>query len=105
MHAMRERFELPGELTIYSAAETREALLAWLRKQDLSSAAPLEVGAAQVEEIDGAGLQLLGALAQTLAKQGVPWHLRDASIPVQEACKTMGSAWLDGAANAIGESA
>jgi hypothetical protein len=29
---MRDRFELPAELTIYSATETRAALLGWLER-------------------------------------------------------------------------
>lgn len=104
---MRERFELPGELTIYSAAETREALLGWLHRQDLGSTDLLEIGAAQVEEVDGAGLQLLGALAQTLAKQGVPWKVCDASAPMRDACQVLGASnWLDNSAAKVhGESA
>ena len=60
---MSKPFELPEELTIYSALETRDALLAWVTTQTDKSAKLLEVSAAKVREVDGAGLQLVAALA------------------------------------------
>ena len=92
---MRERFELPVELTIYSAAETRAALLAWLERQDLSAAEPVEIGGANIEDVDGAGLQLLGALAQTLSQRGAAWRVSNPSRALREACEVLGSSqWL-----------
>lgn len=92
---MRERFELPTELTIYSALETRDALQIWLAKQTQGSVSPLEVGAASVAEIDGAGLQLLASLAASVTQRGDAWHLVAPSEAVQDACRTLGfTAWL-----------
>ena len=88
---MGERFELPSELNIYSALETRDALLAWVA-ENASKGDTLEVSAAAVEEVDGAGLQILAALAN----MDQPWHLRDASDAFINACQTIGlTQWLD----------
>ena len=89
---MSTPFELPAELTIYSAQETRDALLAWVTEQSVQSKSDLEVSAAQVRDVDGSGLQLLASLAN----MGLTWHLVDASTAFTEACQTMGLAgWLD----------
>lgn len=92
---MRERFELPAELTIYSVTETRAALLAWLESQNLDAGMPVDIGGANIEDIDGAGLQLLGALTQTLSQRGVAWRVTDPSRTLLEACQVLGSStWL-----------
>ncbi len=92
---MRERFELPAELTIYSATETRAALLGWLERQKLDTGMPVDIGGANIEDIDGAGLQLLGALTQTLSQRGVAWRISDPSRTLLDACQVLGSsAWL-----------
>jgi anti-anti-sigma regulatory factor len=89
---MNEQFELPAELTIYSAVETRDALLAWVAGHAASSSAHLKISARAVESVDGAGLQLLAALGS----MGVSWELVAASEPFSEACRTMGlDSWLD----------
>ncbi len=89
---MSKPFELPEELTIYSALETRDALLAWVTTQTDKSAKLLEVSAAKVREVDGAGLQLVAALANM--DQG--WQLLEPSAAFRDACHTLGlSAWLD----------
>jgi ABC-type transporter Mla MlaB component len=90
---MSERFELPAELTIYSVAQTRDALLAWSQEQVAKVAAlPLKVSASQVAAVDGSGLQLLAALGN----MGLAWQLVETSAAFSEACDTMGLAhWLD----------
>jgi ABC-type transporter Mla MlaB component len=89
---MTTPFELPAELTIYSAQETRDAMLAWVTEQSVQSKSYLEVSARQVGEVDGSGLQLLASLTN----MGLTWHLVDASTAFMEACQTMGLAgWLD----------
>lgn len=89
---MTTPFELPAELTIYSALETRDALLAWVNQQGAQSKSGLEVSAGQVSEVDGSGLQLLAALSN----MGLTWHLVDASTAFMEACQMMGlTHWLD----------
>ena len=89
---MSEPFELPAELNIYSALETRDALLAWVAEQTTKNRDSLEISAKNVAEIDGAGLQLLSAL--TNMEQS--WRIVEVSDAFSEACRTMGLAqWLD----------
>ena len=89
---MGERFELPAELNIYSALETRDALLAWLAEQSSKGRDFLEVSAREVAEVDGSGLQLLAALSNG----DTPWRLVEASTAFADACRTIGlSDWLD----------
>ncbi|MCF8209677.1 MAG: hypothetical protein K9K38_09780 [Rhodoferax sp.] len=89
---MSERFELPSELNIYSALETRDALLAWIAEQATDGADYLALSARDVAEVDGSGLQLIAALTHV----DRPWHLVEASSAFIEACRTMGFAhWLD----------
>ena len=89
---MAERFELPAELNIYSALETRDTLLAWVAGQIAEGKEFLEISARDVAEVDGSGLQLLAALAN--GEQA--WHLVEASEPFLDACRTIGlTKWLD----------
>ncbi len=89
---MGERFELPAELNIYSALETRDALLAWLAEQTAKGRDFLEVSARDVAEVDGSGLQLLAALSNG----DTPWRLVEASTAFADACRTIGLVdWLD----------
>ena len=89
---MSKPFELPPEMTIYSAVETRDALLAWVTEEVAKSSKLLQVSAAQVSEIDGSGLQLLAALSNMEHS----WHLVQSSEAFTEACRTMGFGhWLD----------
>ena len=89
---MGERFELPAELNIYSALETRDALLAWVAEQLALGRDFLEVSARDVAEVDGSGLQLLAALSSG----DTPWRLVETSTAFADACRTMGlGAWLD----------
>lgn len=89
---MTARYQLPGELTIYSAMETRDSLLAWIAAQSAKSGHTLEVSAADVQEIDGAGLQLLAALSHA----DLPWRLLDPSDALVGACSSLGlTDWLN----------
>ena len=89
---MSKPFELPEEMTIYSAVETRDALLAWLTEQSAKSAKLLEISAAKVREVDGSGLQLLASLSH----MDQPWRLIKPSAVLLDAGQTLGlSAWLD----------
>lgn len=88
---MSEAFELPEELTIYSAVETRDALLAWVTTQSAKSARLLNISGAKVQEVDGAGLQLLASLSHTEQ----PWRLVNPSQALTEGCAHLGlGAWL-----------
>jgi ABC-type transporter Mla MlaB component len=89
---MSDRFELPSELNIYSALESRDALLAWVTEQTTKAKGYLEISARDVVEVDGSGLQLLAALSN----MEQTWHLVEASEPFAEACRTLGFGdWLD----------
>lgn len=89
---MSGRFELTPEWNIYSALESRDALLAWVSEQGMKGHDRLEISAKYVSEVDGAGLQLLAALGH----QGGGWRLVDASEVFIEACKTLGfHSWLE----------
>jgi ABC-type transporter Mla MlaB component len=89
---MTAPFELPEEMTIYSAIETRDALLAWVTEQSAKSAKLLQISGANVSEIDGSGLQLLASLAH----MDQPWQLVEPSEALREAGKTMGLGdWLN----------
>jgi hypothetical protein len=89
---MNDRFELPAELNIYSALESRDALLAWATDQMTQAKGFLEVSARDVQEVDGAGLQLLAALSN----MEQTWHLVETSECFAEACRAMGFGnWLD----------
>ena len=87
---------LPHELTIYTAAETRTAWLAWLSGEGAhtSGEAVCEVDGADVDEVDAAGLQLLVALAHSLQRQHITLHLRHPSGPLRTACHDLGLAGL-----------
>jgi len=88
---MSDRFELPAELNIYSALETRDAMLAWVAEQTKQAKDTLEVSAGAVTEVDGAGLQLLASLANLDQKL----LLVDPSSALLEACNMLGlTSWL-----------
>jgi len=90
---MGDRFELPAELNIYGAQETRDALLAWVTEQTAKGRELLEVSARDVSEVDGSGLQLLASLSNG----DTPWHLVEPSDALLDACRTMGLGdWLEG---------
>ena len=89
---MNDRFELPSELNIYSALESRDTLLAWATEQMTKAKGFLEISARDVVEVDGSGLQLLAALSN----MDQTWHLVETSEPFAEACRTLGfGEWLD----------
>lgn len=77
------RFALDGELTIYRAAELREALIAALP----AAPASMVIDLAEVSEIDSAGVQLLMATQRAAAAIGVPLAFSDASPAV---CEVLG---------------
>lgn len=84
-----DRFQLPAELTIYSAADTARALVGWLSGRD-GNAPHLHVAADQVLDIDGAGLQLLLALQKTCVARGQALHLIEPSGTLEKACRALG---------------
>lgn len=75
---------LDGELTIYTAAERRAGLLAWL------DAGGSVLDLSQVTDCDTAGVQLLVATRHTLEARGRSLSLRAASAAVRDALAAYG---------------
>lgn len=89
---MSAAFELPEELTIYTALETRDALLGWIATQEAKAVPTLDLSAAKVREVDGAGLQLLAALSHLEH----PWRLLNVGATLSDAAQLLGLAdWLN----------
>ncbi|QET06490.1 MULTISPECIES: STAS domain-containing protein [Cupriavidus] len=74
------RFALDGELTIYRAAELREALMAALPAPPAS----IVIDLAEVSEIDSSGVQLLVATQRAAIAAGVALAFSDASPAVRD---------------------
>ncbi|MEY2861440.1 MAG: hypothetical protein RL392_1898 [Pseudomonadota bacterium] len=99
---MSEPYELPAELNIYSALDTRDKLLAWASEQNAKATDFLTISARNVAEVDGAGLQLLAALSNL----NQAWQLTQPSETFIEACQTMGfSHWLENGSAGVGTGA
>ncbi|WP_447829222.1 STAS domain-containing protein [Aeromonas salmonicida] len=62
--------KVSGEMTIYTAAELKQALTPLLYRQQA-----LELDLSGVSEMDSAGLQLLLAAKKTMQQGGYPLHL------------------------------
>ncbi len=87
---------LPSELSIYTAAELHPQWLAWVGDAAAAGGDALVDGQA-VDQVDGAGVQLLVALQRCLAARGCVLRLQAPSRPLSEACKALGLAgWLGG---------
>jgi ABC-type transporter Mla MlaB component len=85
---------LPPELSIYTAAELHPQWLAWAGQGALAGREALADGQA-VDQVDGAGVQLLLALQRCLAARGCTLRLQAPSHPLREACAALGLAsWL-----------
>lgn len=92
---MRQTLVLPAELTIYTASATRADWLAWLDSPDLDRKSMVHIDAASVEDVDGAGVQLLGALLRSLLEQALAWQVLAPSAALLEACRVLGCPeWL-----------
>ncbi|RUP26531.1 MAG: STAS domain-containing protein [Curvibacter sp.] len=88
---MSTAFELPSELTIYTADSTRQALLGWLQARSEQAASPACLRGASVDEVDSAGLQVLAALANTLAEQGQVLELQQPSAHLRAGLNDLGA--------------
>jgi anti-anti-sigma regulatory factor len=85
---MNSPLALPAELTIYNVAELRRQLLAHVDAHAEDDACRLD--AAAVDQVDAAGVQLLVALARTLAPLGRTLQLGHASPALVAACESLG---------------
>ncbi len=85
---------LPAELTIYTVGELHLQWREWLQQAALTEG-PASVQADAVDEIDGAGLQLLLSLANGLEGRGTPLQLLDPSEALRTGCAALGLVdWL-----------
>lgn len=95
---MTETLTLPAELTVYTVTEQRARWLAWLaqatreRASGHSASEVCSIEAADVAEVDGAGVQLLLALARELAQAQWPLELVRPSAALSLACTSLGVA-------------
>ncbi|MDP2004128.1 MAG: STAS domain-containing protein [Rubrivivax sp.] len=89
---------LPAELTIYTAGELHPQWLAWLGERPAApadGAPPARVLAAAVDQVDGAGLQLLLALQRSLNERGHRLAIDDPSDVLCQGCESLGLGdWL-----------
>jgi anti-anti-sigma regulatory factor len=81
---------LPRELTIYSVGELRPTWLDQVAASSADVADVWSVDAAAVEEVDGAGVQLLQSLANLLARDQRRLALEQPSQALQQACESLG---------------
>lgn len=81
--------QLPGELTIYTVGELREPWTAWVAALDPAATRARADGGA-VAEVDGAGAQLLLALARRCAARGQPLVVEPCSATLAAACGALG---------------
>lgn len=89
---------LPAELSIYTVGGLRPHWLAWLAD---AGDGPHVLDAAAVDEIDGAGLQLVLALAGQIERDGHTLAIRTPSAPFAAACRSFGLAALLGDAEEV----
>ena len=86
---------LPPELTIYTACETRLTWLSWLGEQaDSDRTEVFALDAAEVREVDAAGVQLLLALQHTLTARQQTLSLVQPSSALAAACQALGAQFL-----------
>jgi ABC-type transporter Mla MlaB component len=98
---MPTTFVLPQELTIYTAGETRAQWLSWLSAPGDAA----NVDASAVEQVDGAGLQLLVSLRRSFDEQHRTLTLQQPSALLRDACKALGLEGLLAPRDATGDAA
>ncbi|WP_210395680.1 STAS domain-containing protein [Motiliproteus sediminis] len=86
-----QRFALKGGLTIYGAADIKQA---FMRQYD--HRCQVQVSLREIDEIDSAGLQLLYAFKAFAATKNTDFSLTDHSSAVLEAMELLGMTALFG---------
>ena len=99
---MPTAFALPTELTIYTVGELRTQWLAWLTAEPADLPGTCHVDGAGVDDVDGAGLQLLLSLARALGNRQRTLQIVNPSRPLGSACEALGLAALLAAPSAAG---
>ncbi len=81
---------LPAELTIYTVGELHPQWLGWLQQDGVA------VQAEGVDQVDGAGLQLLLSLSHALDQRGRQLQLHAPSAVLRDGCHALGlQDWLN----------
>jgi len=92
---MAHTFLLASELTIFTMGDLYPQMLKWLTPAEsegpVESAEQLRLDASGVAEVDGAGVQLLMSLANSLGRRGRQLVLTDPSAALVSACATLGA--------------
>jgi ABC-type transporter Mla MlaB component len=97
--AVQPPLALPAELTIYTVGDLHPLWLQWL--QQGAAAAPAEVQAQAVDQVDGAGLQLLLGLTRAAAERGRTLRIDGPSEVLRAGCQALGLGdWLQAHAGA-----
>ncbi|MGY0196241.1 STAS domain-containing protein [Leptothrix sp. BB-4] len=95
MNSAATNVVLPAELTIFTATETRDALLAALAAIT-DADTTLQVDAAEVVDVDGAGVQLLVSLSRLCERDERAWRLQSPTDALVRACQVLGlTTWLE----------
>lgn len=81
------------ELTIHEAASAADALRAWLVNAEPTPGLTLTVDGRAVQDIDGAGLQLLAALRGSVAARGQQLAIDLPSPALARALALLQPAW------------
>lgn len=85
-----EPLTLPVELNIYAVAALRPAWLEWLETVSAAGADGADVLAADVAEVDGAGLQMLLSLHRSMGERRLRMRLHEPSPALRAACEGLG---------------
>ncbi|MCK6426846.1 MAG: STAS domain-containing protein [Burkholderiaceae bacterium] len=84
---------LPEELTIYAVGDLASQCRAWLDQDDAAAAPPADLilQAGAVAQVDGAGVQLLIALSNSLAERGRRLDLQGPTPLLRQALARLGA--------------
>ncbi|CAN5693800.1 hypothetical protein BH11PSE7_BH11PSE7_16170 [soil metagenome] len=93
---------LPVELSIYTVGEEYARWRGLLDSAQAASARTVVVSAHTVDEVDGAGMQMLQALANEVARRERVFKLVGVSAPLAAACSVLGLGALARVAGAKG---
>ena len=104
---MHDGLKLPAELTISQVSQCCSDWLGHLRQGDVGGIPcdRLALDASDVREVDGAGVQLLIALAHAADKRGIGLELVGVTPALSQACTAAGAECLLSAQLAAGEPA
>jgi anti-anti-sigma regulatory factor len=98
--AMTIELKLPAELSIYTVSEEHARWRGLLDSAEAGTARTVVVSAGAVDEVDGAGVQMLQSLVNEVVRRERVLKLVGVSAPLAAACATLGLGALARAADA-----